>query len=135
MDGQPTPNQKVQNAIDGAKLAFSIALGVAGFLFVPRSVWGACYFFMVGAMAVSAVRAKNPPPAANSPSNFGAPPEEATWEAPRERAQEPAPQRPDAVASAPRVAQREPTGLVLERGPRGAPLRSCDDPAEKPGGR
>jgi hypothetical protein len=53
MDNRSKPSQKVQKAIDDAKLALSAALGVAGFLFVPFDEWGACYFFMVAAMAVS----------------------------------------------------------------------------------
>jgi len=72
MDDRQTPNQRVQNAIADAKLAFSIALGVAGLLFVPLNALGACYFFMVGAMIVSTLSAKTSPHDAESAS-FAAP--------------------------------------------------------------
>jgi len=97
MDDRQTPNQRVQNAIADAKLAFSIALGVAGLLFVPLNALGACYFFMVGAMIVSTLSAKTSPHDAESAS-FAAPSEDAKPGPSPERAQEAAAARPYVVA-------------------------------------
>jgi hypothetical protein len=76
MDDRQAPNQRIQKAIDDAKLLFAIALGVAGFLFVPLNEWGACYFFMVGAMIVSSASTKKSLQEAESDSTFEAPSEE-----------------------------------------------------------
>ena len=66
-------NQRVRQAIDDAKLAFAVVLGIVGVIYVPLTLWGAGYFFMVGAMAVSVVAGKKTLHEAESTSTLAAP--------------------------------------------------------------
>ena len=59
MNDPKISNQRIKQAVDDAKLAFAAGLGLVGVIYVPLTIWGAGYFFMVGAMIVSVVAGKN----------------------------------------------------------------------------
>ncbi len=73
MNDRKDLNQRIQQAVDDAKLALAVVLGIVGIIYVPLTVWGAGYYFMVGAMIVSVVAGKNTLQEAESTSTVDAP--------------------------------------------------------------